>query len=222
LFQNGLLQQKLAALSAIPGPWVPGTTVESDQRNGGNDGLNGFDLLRRLGSGGTSTQMKQHAELANAVKRVGGESEMHPAVDLEAASSRDSYAHAPKYSQGVGSLQGYNLPAAGGSLGEGAARAFGGAEGNGAFAVPLAPVVALNGAVAPELANTASQNGAGMEGDLVATARSLGSPNETSDDASHVKVISQRVSYQSHMPTGPTSSLPSQSLPIPGQVLFSP
>ncbi len=76
--------------------------------------------------------------------------------------------------------------------------------------------------VAKALKNTTPQDDGGMRGGSVASLQGLASDGGSSNGPLHDTVKNLAAPYESHMPTGPTSSLPSQSLPIPGQVLFSP
>jgi hypothetical protein len=99
------------------------------------------------------------------------------------------------------------------------------AEGAMFSAASLGPppwLVALTEAVVMELVSSGFQNRAGTFGTSSASQQRPLSPLGTSNDPVHVKVVDRAVSYASHMPGAPTSSLPSQTPPMPGQVMFSP
>ncbi len=90
-----------------------------------------------------------------------------------------------------------------------------------AFAGPPGWLVALTGAVVMELSNSTRHSYSGSAGLAANRGTQLG-PSGTRGDPLHVKVLVQPAAYQTHMPAGSTANLPSQSLPVPGQVLFAP
>lgn len=83
-------------------------------------------------------------------------------------------------------------------------------------------LVALTGAVVMELSNTLFQEQHDRRNDTVDARRGAAGPSGSRADPLHVKLVDQAASYHSRMLSAPTGNLAAQSMPLPGQVVFSP
>jgi hypothetical protein len=178
------------------------TPVGAQPNSANSDMLHGLaDLMERdpLSKGGPATYS---SDLTAGGNHTGGGT---PALELDSLPMSEKFG-ADRASTGSGDAQAARLGET-----EGAALSSG----------PPGWLVALTSAVVMELTRSARDDQATPLDDSVARRQGPVTPSGTRNDPLHVKVVDHVVAYGTHMPIGPTASLPSQSLPIPGRVSFS-
>ena len=197
---------------------------ESDLADGGPEAAGGYNHFAHLQPHMMPPNAAELDDLTGELNRLENWAKTSTKPDIAAAVERLTKGPA----SGVESApaQDGGRLAAGNSLAVGdtsaAAGAFLGAADVASTSGPPGWLVALTGAVVMELSSTGFHNHVGSQSSPMASRQSELVPSGTRSNPLHVKVLDSAVSYQTHMPAGPTASLPSQSLPIPGQVLFSP
>lgn len=221
LFQQGLLQRKLMELGAIRQPSELGADGQSHFGNLGGNALDGQVLSMLPEARGASNNLVHHDDWTTSLGRRDELLNRDFDKDEHGAMGKGSLAPAVDHSLEKESFQGFNGRFSGRSGTDAQFGTFGVIDGSASADAP-GWIVALASALGAELVRSGHYNNGGMPGGPTASRQSQLTPSGTRNDPMHVRVVEQSMAYQSHMPSGSTASLPSQSLPVPGQVLFAP
>lgn len=224
-FEDDPPQPPLPGLVTVPNSLNFVDDVQSDTANAAGGIVKFFSGLSQPNFDAMTATNAQWNDLSRLPSRFGNWTDTYLGIGSEAAATGENRTQEDALTDGIRFREIFDRPDTVGMVPGIEASdtvALTGREGISGASGPPGWLVALTGAVVMELRNSLFHNSAGLLGGSTAGRQSQMAPSGMRNDPLHVKLVDQPVPYQTHMPSSPSANLPSQSLPIPGQVLFSP